>query len=81
MSLSFFLYLLMAVASAASAFLGTDEAAKYIEPERLFWARGIVAMIDGVALTMKGYTSPGFQDWLKKKATGNTEFIRNQTGP
>ena len=68
MNLSLLLYLSLAFSGAAAAFLGTDEAAKYIEPEHLFWARGINTIFGGVALTMKGYISQGFQEWLAGKA-------------
>jgi len=81
MNFGLFLYLLIALSTAIASFLGTDEAAKYIEPEKLFWARGLNTVLGSVALTVKGYTSAGFQDWLKKKATGNTEFISKNTGP
>lgn len=67
MKLSFTLYLLMAMQLAIAAFLGTDEAAKYIGPEVLFWARGVNTMLGSIALTLKGYTSSGFQDWLNRK--------------
>lgn len=77
MNLSFFLYLLMAITSAVSLFLGTDEAAKYIEPERLFWTRGVVGIIDGVALTMKGVISPGFQNWLKDRVANKVEPVHD----
>jgi len=75
------LYLLIALSTAVASFLGTDEAAKYIEPEQLFWARGANTILGSVALTIKGYISPGFQDWLRKKSAGNTEFISKNTGP
>jgi len=61
------LYILMALSTAIASFLGSDEAAKYITPETLFWARGINSVIGGVALTIKGVISTGFQDWLNKK--------------
>ena len=61
--MSFTLYLVMAVTGAVATFLGTDEAAKYIEPEPLFWARGINGMILTTATVMKGYTSEAFAKW------------------
>jgi hypothetical protein len=79
MSLGFALYFLIAVTSAIAVFLGTDESAKYIEPDILFWARGINGIIAGTALTMKGYTSEGFANWKKKKS--ETQMWKKDTGP
>lgn len=67
MNWSLLLYILIALSTAIASFLGTDEAAKYIAPENLFWARGINTVIGSVALTIKGVISTGFQDWLNKK--------------
>ena len=67
MNWSLFLYIMMAISTAVGSFLGSDEAAKYIQPENLFWARGLNSIIGGVALTIKGVISTGFQDWLNKK--------------
>lgn len=73
MKLSFTLYFTMAVTGALAVFLGTDEAAKYIEAEDLFWARGINGVLASIALTMKGWTSQGFQNWLDKKKAAPDE--------
>ncbi len=74
MIMGFTLYLVMAVTGAVAAFLGTDEAAKYIEPEPLFWARGINGMILTTATVMKGYTSEAFAKWnaARKQQTTTT---------
>lgn len=79
MSLGFFLYFVIAVTSAIAVFLGTDEAAKYIQPDMLFWARGINGIIAGTSLTMKGYTSEGFANWRKKQT--ETAMWKKDTGP
>jgi hypothetical protein len=84
MKLSLVLYAVMLFTSAVAAFLGTDEAAKYINPEALFWCRGGNAVVNAVATGMKAFTSQIFSDWLAAKRagikTGETEFIKN-TGP
>lgn len=77
MIMSFTLYFIMAVAGAIAVFLGTDEAAKYIEPEPLFWARGINGVILATATTMKGYTSEAFAKWKASKTT--TEEPKKET--
>lgn len=63
----------MAVTSASLLFLGTDEAAKFIEPATLFWLRGLVGIVDAVALALKGFTSQTFADWSSKRSNGNTQ--------
>lgn len=79
LKLGFLLYAVMAVSAAVGAFLGTDEAAKYIEAETLFWARGINVMVSGIALTLKGYTSKSFAEWHKNKT--ETSMWKKDTGP
>lgn len=73
----------MLFTSAVAAFLGTDEAAKYIGPEALFWLRGSNAVVNAVATGLKAFTSQIFSDWLAaRKAgikTGDTEFF-HKTG-
>jgi hypothetical protein len=84
MKLSLVLYAVMLFTSAVAAFLGTDEAAKYINAETLFYLRGGNAIVNGVATGLKAFTSQIFSDWMAlKKAgikTGDTEFLKN-TGP
>lgn len=77
--MGFALYFLMAVTGSIAVFLGTDEASKYLEPDILFWARGINGVIAGTSLTMKGYTSEGFQNWKKKRE--ETNMWKKDTGP
>lgn len=67
MNVSMILYLTMALSTAIANFLGTVDAAQWIDPQMLFWAKGVNGIIAGAAITMKGYTSQGFQDWLNKK--------------
>lgn len=85
MKLSFILYTVMLASSAAANFLGTDEAAKYIAPDALFWARGINAAIGTIATGLKAFTSQVFADWMTAKKngvkTGNTDFVEKHTGP
>lgn len=74
MIMNFTLYFTMAVCGAVAVFLGTDEAAKYIEPEPLFWARGVNGVVLATATTMKGYTSEAFSRWKASlKETNNQQ--------
>ncbi len=67
MIMSLVLYSVIALSGAVAVFLGTDEAAKYIEAERLFWARGLNGVLLATATTLKGYTSEAFANWRKTK--------------
>lgn len=69
MIMSFSLYLIIALSGAVAVFLGTDEAAKYIEPETLFWARGLNGVLLATVTTLKGYTSEAFANWRAGRAT------------
>ena len=61
------LYIVIALSGAVAAFLGTDEAAKYIEPEPLFWARGMNGVLLATATALKAYTSEAFANWRRGK--------------
>lgn len=80
MKLGFALYSVMIFTSAVAAFLGTDEAAKYINAELLFWLRGCNAVVNAVATGLKAFTSQVFSDWLAAKKlglkTGDTDFLK-----
>jgi len=69
MIMSLALYSIIALSGAVAVFLGTDEAAKYIEPEPLFWARGLNGVLLATATTLKGYTSEAFANWKAGRAT------------
>lgn len=65
------LYALIALSTAIGAFLGSDDAAKFISAENLFWARGLNSIIGGVSLTLKGVISQTFAEWVKERKNGN----------
>jgi hypothetical protein len=73
MIMSFTLYFIMALTGAVAGFLGTDEAAKYIEPELLFWCRGLNGLVLTVSTVMKGYTSETYAKWRDKNKQQPTE--------
>ena len=79
MIVSFTLYFIMALTGAIAAFLGTDEAAKYIAPEPLFWYRGINGVVLTVSTVLKGYTSEAYAKWRGKQTTDNNN--ENKTSP
>jgi hypothetical protein len=68
MKLNFILYLGMLATGSLAAFLGTDDAAKYIEPKTLFWITGILGVADQCLTGLKAFTSREFTEWLNRRA-------------
>jgi hypothetical protein len=56
------LYVLIALCTASSACLATDEAAKYIVPATLWYARSIAGILGAGFLALKMYRSTTFAD-------------------
>ena len=67
MKLSLTLYITLAISGSFGASIATDEAAKYVEPETLFWMRLVTGVIFASATTLKAYTSETFARWNKKE--------------
>ena len=65
-----FIYVAIAFFGAWTAALGTDEAAKYMEAQTLFWARSICASISAGALALKMFRSTSYGDHQQKKKEG-----------
>ena len=65
------LYVGMAVFTALSAMLSTDEAAKFVEPTALFWARGFCTVNSAWMLSLKMFRSSHYSEYRKEKANGN----------
>jgi hypothetical protein len=78
MIMSLALYSAIALCGAIAVFLGTDEAAKYIEPEKLFWARGLNGVLLATATTLKGYTSEAFANWKAGRTTQQQQQPTNE---
>lgn len=71
MNLNLILYLIIGTATAFSACLNSDEAAKYLDPEMLFWLRTGTSTVSGAAVTLKGVTSNAFAEWQASRKNGN----------
>lgn len=67
MKLNFALYLFIASGTAFAAGIGTDEAAKYLSPETLFWLRLAVGVVVTTATAAKAFTSTSFSDSKNKQ--------------
>lgn len=73
------LYVGIGVFTALLGALGSDEAAKYIAPQVLFWARTAAQCGLAGAASAKMFRSQSFADYTKKK--GETEMLtRAQAG-
>lgn len=77
------LYIWIAILTALTAILGSDDAAKYISPEVLFWMKAVVNMCNAAAIALKMFRSTQYAEHVaEKKSTGNTGFFNNpNTGP
>ena len=56
------LYVLIAIFGAITACMSTDEAAKYLEPETLFWIRTTASVGGAAFLALKMFRSTAFAD-------------------
>lgn len=56
----------------------SDEAAKWISPQILYWFKLSVGSVSCIALNIKMYRSTGFSDHLKEK---NEEKKKQETQP
>jgi hypothetical protein len=69
-----FLYVCIAALAAVTAFITSDDAAKYIAPEVLFWAKGLLAVLSSAVVAVKMFRSTSFAEHQEKKKNG-TQFI------
>ncbi len=67
------LYVCIALFGAATAAFGSDEAAKYIEPEALFWLRTSCGIISAGLLSLKMFRSTSFSEHLEAKKQEQTD--------
>lgn len=63
------LYVLIAIFGAITACMSTDEAAKYLEPETLFWIRTTASVNSAGFLALKMFRSTSFADHQAGKET------------
>lgn len=61
------LYVGIAFFGALAALFSQDEAAKYLQPEALFWVRGSCAVFSATLLSLKMYRSTAFAEHLADK--------------
>jgi hypothetical protein len=66
------LYVAIAFFGALAALFSSDEAAKYLSPEALFWTRGGCGVVEATVLSLKMYRSTSFADHLASKKTDST---------
>lgn len=75
------LYLLVAVFAAITAGLGTDDAAKYIAPATLWYARNVASVLGAGVLALKMYRSTSFADAVAEKKNQTQQNQIQQMDP
>lgn len=77
------LYVLIAVFAFAQTAVASDDAAKYIEAQTLFWTKMILGILNAAVVAIKMYRSTQFAEHrADKKKNGHTQFLnRTDTGP
>jgi hypothetical protein len=68
------LYVCIAALAAITAFVASDDAAKYITPEILFWGKGVLSVASASIVAVKMFRSTSFAEHQEKKKNG-TQFI------
>ncbi len=76
------LYVLIALFGALSAAFSTDEAAKYLHPEHLFWLRTICNVNAAWLLALKMFRSTSYSQHVvvaeEKKKLEDTQMLKRQ---
>jgi len=75
------LYAIMLFSGAFQAFLNTDESAKFIEPETLYWMRGMTGIVNLSSTGLKAFTSEAYGKWKKGLKNGNGKETTERTEP
>lgn len=77
------IYVILGVLTAVTAMFSSDDAAKYVSPEMLFWVKGSVACASAGALALKMFRSTSFAEYQAKKngngKTGDTQLLTKGT--
>lgn len=64
-------YVGIALLTAFTAFLGSDDAAKYIDAQTLFWMKGATNWLNGGLIALKMFRSETYSNWkLSKNGNG-----------
>ena len=71
------LYVIIAILTALIAVLGSDDAAKYIAAQTLFWMKAVTNCLNAAAIALKMFRSTQFAEHQeeKRKSNGNTQFL------
>lgn len=67
-----FLYMLIAVFGAIQGYLSLDDAAKWVNPQILFWMKGVAIVCLTSVTSIKMFRSTSFAEYQRKKNGGNT---------
>jgi hypothetical protein len=67
-----FLYVSIALFGFLATAFGSDESAKYISPQALFWLRTICGASSAGLLALKMFRSTTFSEHVAKRESGNT---------
>ena len=62
------LFVLLATLPVVVAMFASDEAAKYMSPESIFWLKNLVAIFGAAMGSVKAYRSLGFAHHIHEKA-------------
>lgn len=68
-----FLYTMVGTFAVLLGALSSDEAAKYIIPQVLFWLKTATSVLGAVALNVKMYRSTGYSEHIKQKKENETK--------
>lgn len=80
MILDAIVYVSIAVLTALNTQIGTDEAAKYIDPVTLFWVKIVAGCSTAGFLALKMFRSETFSKW-KQERNGNAKHEKSSTSP
>lgn len=70
------LYVWIGVLTFLATQIGSDDAAKYIEAQVLFWLKTGIGSFSTGLVSLKMYRSTSYADHqIEKKKTGDTQFI------
>lgn len=70
------LYMLIAVFGALQGHLSLDDAAKWVNPQLLFWLKGTVLLCLTSVTAIKMFRSTSFAEHQRKKNGDTTTFVK-----
>jgi hypothetical protein len=75
------IYVLLAVFTFLQTQFGSDEAAKYISPQILFYVKATVGSLSAGLLALKLFRSTGYAEHVAEKKSGLTNFFTSTNNP